>query len=95
MSKFTMRVLVTNPELIPLFAMTATVCCMAGSYIYYMAAKKPDIQVNRWNNKLSAPWDVVDPTQKQKLMTVSQKYNPDMKLHQLRREINYAYAPNK
>ncbi|XP_077992183.1 normal mucosa of esophagus-specific gene 1 protein-like [Glandiceps talaboti] len=89
----TLAFLKKHYELIPVVFFTGAVCCMSGSYVYYMLSRKPDVTFNRWSNKLSAPWDVVDPSKPQKLMTVNQKYQPDVEVLKLRREIEKAYSP--
>ncbi|XP_070564643.1 normal mucosa of esophagus-specific gene 1 protein-like [Ptychodera flava] len=87
-----LKFLKTHFELIPVVILTSGVACMSASYVFYMATHKSEVS---WIKNLSAPWDAVDPTRRQKFITVTQKYEPNMEIVKLRQEISAAYAPKR
>ncbi|XP_067827303.1 normal mucosa of esophagus-specific gene 1 protein [Heptranchias perlo] len=61
-------------ELIPLVALMSLAGTAATSVCIYFLSTKTDIILNKTNNP--TPWENVDPTKPQKLMTVTQKWEP-------------------
>ncbi|XP_063170212.1 normal mucosa of esophagus-specific gene 1 protein [Candoia aspera] len=69
-------------ELIPLaMIMTATLSGMAFTGIN--ALRRSDIIIDRWNNP--EPWEKVDPTKPQKLLSIHQQWKPIKELEEIRK----------
>ncbi|XP_043836871.1 normal mucosa of esophagus-specific gene 1 protein [Dromiciops gliroides] len=60
-------------ELIPLITFVSIAGCGA-AYMSMYSLSKPEVIVDRWNNP--EPWDYVNPSKPQKLITVKQKWEP-------------------
>ncbi|XP_006813435.1 normal mucosa of esophagus-specific gene 1 protein-like [Saccoglossus kowalevskii] len=71
--------------------MVGGVCVMAGSYITYAVFTKSDVVVNKSGNPW--PWQNVDSSKPQKLITVQQAYKPIPELEALRRDIGSPAHP--
>ncbi|XP_059115541.1 normal mucosa of esophagus-specific gene 1 protein [Peromyscus eremicus] len=74
--------LMKNKELIPLAVIIITAATGATSFALY-ALKKTDVVIDRKRNP--EPWERVDPTQPQKLMTINQEWKPVEELQKVRR----------
>ncbi|XP_062922345.1 normal mucosa of esophagus-specific gene 1 protein isoform X3 [Mobula hypostoma] len=70
-------------ELIPLVALMTTAATVGISACVYFLATKTDVIVNKSRNP--TPWENVDPTKPQKLITVSQKWEPVDELQMVKR----------
>ncbi|KAM6425934.1 normal mucosa of esophagus-specific gene 1 protein isoform 1-T2 [Liasis olivaceus] len=76
------RYLNKHRELIPLaMIMTTTLSGMAFTGIN--ALRRSDITINRWNNP--EPWEKVDPTKPQKLISIHQQWKPIEELEEIRK----------
>lgn len=71
-------------QLLPLVTMVVTACTMGISYSIYSLYQKPDVRVIKSE---SPPWEKVDPTKPQKLITFRGKYERNEELEALRKEI--------
>ncbi|XP_057637807.1 normal mucosa of esophagus-specific gene 1 protein [Chionomys nivalis] len=71
-----------NKELIPLAFIISTAAIGASSFAMY-ALKKTDVVIDRKRNP--EPWEMVDPTQPQKLITINQQWKPVEELQKVRR----------
>jgi hypothetical protein len=74
------------PELIPVSMFLALGCAMAAGMIGYAAWQKPDVKLNKWDK--TEPWEKVDPTKAQKLLTLKQKWEAIPEVEQLKKEMN-------
>ncbi|XP_077993083.1 normal mucosa of esophagus-specific gene 1 protein-like [Glandiceps talaboti] len=91
MTLFGLRVWRKHYELTPLVAIISFVCCMSSSALAYAAYHKSDVIIRKDSNPY--PYYRIDPTKPQKLLTINQKYVPDAKLEQLRKEIGSPPSP--
>ncbi|XP_032906138.1 normal mucosa of esophagus-specific gene 1 protein [Amblyraja radiata] len=73
MSKFFTMVR-RRKELIPLIALMTTAASFCTSAGIYFLVTKSDVIIDKKHNP--TPWENIDPTKPQKLMTVSQKWQP-------------------
>ncbi|KAM9063997.1 normal mucosa of esophagus-specific gene 1 protein [Sarcophilus harrisii] len=74
--------LMKKKELIPLIAFVS----IAGSGAAYMATYsffKSDVIVNRWQNP--EPWENVNPSKPQKLVTINQRWEPVEELQAIKK----------
>ncbi|XP_055459623.1 normal mucosa of esophagus-specific gene 1 protein [Psammomys obesus] len=76
------QTLMKNKELIPLAFFISAAATGALSFGLY-ALKKTDVVLDR--NKNPEPWEMVDPTQPQKLITINQQWKPIEELQKVRR----------
>ncbi|ERE70916.1 spermatogeneis-associated protein 5 1-like protein [Cricetulus griseus] len=74
--------LMKNKELIPL-ALIVTVAATGASSFALYALKKTDVVIDHKRNP--EPWEMVDPTQPQKLITINQQWKPVEELQKVRR----------
>ncbi|XP_036042039.1 normal mucosa of esophagus-specific gene 1 protein [Onychomys torridus] len=74
--------LMKNKELIPLAVIISTAAIGATSFALY-ALQKTDVVIDRKRNP--EPWERVDPTQPQKLMTINQEWKAVEELQKVRR----------
>lgn len=74
--------LMKNKELIPLAFFISAAATGASSFALY-ALKKTDVVIDRKRNP--EPWETVDPTQPQKLLTINQEWKPVEELQRVRR----------
>ncbi|XP_052039400.1 normal mucosa of esophagus-specific gene 1 protein [Apodemus sylvaticus] len=74
--------LMKNKELIPLAFFISMAATGATSFGLY-ALKKTDVVIDRKRNP--EPWEMVDPTQPQKLITINQQWKPVEELQKVRR----------
>ncbi|XP_067874449.1 normal mucosa of esophagus-specific gene 1 protein isoform X2 [Heterodontus francisci] len=70
-------------ELIPLVSLMAVAASVGTSTCIYFLTTKTDIILNKTGNP--TPWENVDPSKPQKLMTVTQKWEPVEELQMLKR----------
>ncbi|KAM9860422.1 normal mucosa of esophagus-specific gene 1 protein [Aulostomus maculatus] len=61
-------------ELIPLIGFTAVAATGATSAAIYFLLTKPDVILNKTSNP--EPWERVDPSKPQKLVTIHQQWKP-------------------
>ncbi|KAG7483219.1 hypothetical protein JOB18_042996 [Solea senegalensis] len=61
-------------ELIPLIGFTGLAATGAVSAAFYFLLTKSDVILNKTTNP--QPWERVDPTKPQKLITINQKWRP-------------------
>lgn len=73
------------PELIPLATAIGFAVAMGASYSAYSLYQKSDVRLRK-SSELP-PWERVDPTQPQKLLTYRTKYEVNPELEKLRKEI--------
>ncbi|XP_078283436.1 normal mucosa of esophagus-specific gene 1 protein [Rhinoraja longicauda] len=73
MTKF-FSLLRRRKELIPLIALMATAASFCTSAAIYFLATKSDVIINKTYNP--TPWENIDPTKPQKIITVNQKWKP-------------------
>lgn len=71
-----------NKELIPLAFFICAAATGASSFALY-ALKKTDVVIDRKRNP--EPWETVDPTQPQKLLTINQEWKPVEELQRVRK----------
>lgn len=76
------QILMKNKELIPLAFFISVAATGATSFALY-ALKKTDVVIDRKRNP--EPWEMVDPTQPQKLITINQQWKPVEELQKVRR----------
>ncbi|XP_021012290.1 normal mucosa of esophagus-specific gene 1 protein [Mus caroli] len=76
------QILMKNKELIPLAFFISVAATGATSFGLY-ALKKTDVVIDRKRNP--EPWEMVDPTQPQKLITINQQWKPVEELQKVRR----------
>ncbi|XP_051001001.1 normal mucosa of esophagus-specific gene 1 protein [Acomys russatus] len=74
--------LMKNKELIPLVFIMTVAVTGASSFALY-ALQKTDVVIDRKRNP--EPWEMVDPTQPQKLITINQQWKPVEELQRVRR----------
>ncbi|XP_078097231.1 normal mucosa of esophagus-specific gene 1 protein [Mustelus asterias] len=70
-------------ELIPIVGLMAVAASAATATSLYFLTTKSDVIVNRRGNP--TPWENIDPKKPQKLMTVTQKWEPVEELQLLKR----------
>jgi hypothetical protein len=73
-------------ELIPLVACVSLACGMGITYSLYSLYQKPDVMLTK-KNRITPPWEEVDPEKKQKLLTINMQYQKIPELDALRKEI--------
>ncbi|XP_004709465.1 normal mucosa of esophagus-specific gene 1 protein [Echinops telfairi] len=76
------RLLMKKKELIPL-ALIMTVAASGASSFAVYSLRKSDVITDRKNNP--EPWETVDPTVPQKLITVNQQWKPIEELQKARK----------
>ncbi|KAM5235756.1 normal mucosa of esophagus-specific gene 1 protein [Ctenodactylus gundi] len=76
------QTLMKKKELIPLVLITTVAASGASSFALY-SLKKTDVIVDRKRNP--EPWETVDPTVPQKLITINQEWKPIEELQKVRR----------
>ncbi|XP_008490299.1 normal mucosa of esophagus-specific gene 1 protein isoform X1 [Calypte anna] len=74
MSTSFFHMLRTKRELIPLVGIVSFAAVGAFSFCVYSLFSKSDVIINKRGNP--EPWETVDPTKPQKLLTVNQKWKP-------------------
>ncbi|XP_071611351.1 normal mucosa of esophagus-specific gene 1 protein isoform X1 [Heliangelus exortis] len=74
MSTSFFQMLKTKRELIPLVGIVSFAAVGAFSFCVYSLFSKSDVIINKRGNP--EPWETVDPTKPQKLLTINQKWKP-------------------
>ncbi|XP_069767485.1 normal mucosa of esophagus-specific gene 1 protein [Narcine bancroftii] len=70
-------------ELIPLVALMTTAATFGTGTCIYFLATKSDVIINKSHNP--TPWENVDPNKPQKLLTITQKWEPVDELQMVKR----------
>ncbi|KFP24005.1 Normal mucosa of esophagus-specific 1, partial [Colius striatus] len=70
-------------QLIPLVGVLSFAAVGAFSFSVYSLFSKSDVIINKSGNP--EPWETVDPTKPQKLLTVNQKWKPIEELEDVRK----------
>ncbi|XP_072020162.1 normal mucosa of esophagus-specific gene 1 protein-like [Amphiura filiformis] len=74
-----------NYDLLPLVGIMGTVCCLAFGFVGYSIVKKSDVAVMRRRNP--HPWQKIDPSEPQKLISLNQKWESTPAVEKLRKDI--------
>ncbi|XP_061855462.1 normal mucosa of esophagus-specific gene 1 protein [Colius striatus] len=77
------QILKAKKELIPLVGVLSFAAVGAFSFSVYSLFSKSDVIINKSGNP--EPWETVDPTKPQKLLTVNQKWKPIEELEDVRK----------
>nr|XP_005513102.2 normal mucosa of esophagus-specific gene 1 protein isoform X2 [Columba livia]XP_021135964.1 normal mucosa of esophagus-specific gene 1 protein isoform X2 [Columba livia] len=77
------HILKTKKELIPLVGIVSSAAAGALAFCAYSLFSKSDVIINKSGNP--EPWENVDPTKPQKLLTVHQKWKPIEELENVRK----------
>uniref|UniRef100_A0A8C3NSV3 Chromosome 15 open reading frame 48 n=1 Tax=Cyanoderma ruficeps TaxID=181631 RepID=A0A8C3NSV3_9PASS len=83
MSKGVLHVLKTKKELIPLVGIVSMAAAGAVSFCVYSLLSKSDVIIRKLGD--SEPWENVDPTKSQKLVTINQKWQPIEELEKVKK----------
>ncbi|KFQ20760.1 Normal mucosa of esophagus-specific 1, partial [Merops nubicus] len=70
-------------QLIPLVGIVSLAAVGALSFSAYSLFSKSDVIINKSGNP--EPWETVDPTKPQKLLTINQKWKPVEELEQVKK----------
>ncbi|KAK7152370.1 hypothetical protein R3I94_008636 [Phoxinus phoxinus] len=68
------KLLKKRKELIPLIGFVGCAALGAATTSVYFLLTKPDVILNRTSNP--EPWETLDPSKPQKLMTINQQWKP-------------------
>ncbi|XP_064312414.1 normal mucosa of esophagus-specific gene 1 protein [Phalacrocorax carbo] len=77
------QILKAKKELIPLVGVVSFAAVGALSFSAYSLFGKSDVIINKSGNP--EPWETVDPTKPQKLLTIQQKWKPIEELENVRK----------
>ncbi|KAM9270844.1 normal mucosa of esophagus-specific gene 1 protein [Cariama cristata] len=77
------QILKAKKELIPLVGVVSFAAVGALSFSVYSIFSKSDVIINKSGNP--EPWETVDPTKPQKLLTIHQKWKPIEELENVRK----------
>ncbi|NXF54489.1 NMES1 protein, partial [Oceanites oceanicus] len=77
------QILKPKKELIPLVGVVSFAAVGAFSFSAYSLFSKSDVIINKSGNP--EPWETVDPTKPQKLLTIHQKWKPIEELENVRK----------
>ncbi|KAF1657487.1 hypothetical protein FQA23_0014406, partial [Aptenodytes patagonicus] len=83
MSTSFFQILKAKKELIPLVGVVSFAAVGALSFSVYSLFSKSDVIINKSGNP--EPWETVDPTKPQKLLTINQKWKPVEELENVRK----------
>ncbi|KAF1463032.1 UNVERIFIED_CONTAM: hypothetical protein FQV15_0002759, partial [Eudyptes pachyrhynchus] len=83
MSTSFFQILKAKKELIPLVGVVSFAAVGALSFSAYSLFSKSDVIINKSGNP--EPWETVDPTKPQKLLTINQKWKPVEELENVRK----------
>ncbi|XP_066052250.1 normal mucosa of esophagus-specific gene 1 protein [Chamaea fasciata] len=83
MSKGILHMLKTKKELIPLVGILSIAATGAVSFCVYSLLSKSDVIIHKLGDP--EPWEAVDPTKSQKLVTINQKWQPIEELEKVRK----------
>ncbi|KFP79282.1 Normal mucosa of esophagus-specific 1, partial [Acanthisitta chloris] len=70
-------------QLIPLVGILSMAALGAFSFSIYSLLCKSDVSINKSGNQ--APWENIDPTKPQKLVTIQQKWQPIEELENVKK----------
>ncbi|ELU10744.1 hypothetical protein CAPTEDRAFT_219403 [Capitella teleta] len=74
------------PELVPVSFFMGLGGVMVGGIIVYSMYQKGDVKINRMDD--TAPWESVDASQAQKLVTIKQKWEKIPEVENLKKELS-------
>ncbi|XP_062439727.1 normal mucosa of esophagus-specific gene 1 protein [Rhea pennata] len=77
------QMLRAKKELIPLVGVVSFAALGAISVSIYSLLSKTDVIINKTGNP--EPWEAIDPTQPQKLLTIHQKWKPIEELEKVKK----------
>ncbi|XP_009884434.1 PREDICTED: normal mucosa of esophagus-specific gene 1 protein [Charadrius vociferus] len=77
------QILKAKKELIPLVGVLSFAAVGAASFSVYSLFSKSDVIINKSGNP--EPWETVDPSKPQKLLTIHQKWKPIEELENVRK----------
>ncbi|KAM9275878.1 normal mucosa of esophagus-specific gene 1 protein [Morus bassanus] len=77
------QILKAKKELIPLVGVVSFAAVGALAFSAYSLFSKSDVIINKSGNP--EPWETVDPTKPQKLLTIQQKWKPIEELESVRK----------
>ncbi|NWH59489.1 NMES1 protein, partial [Geococcyx californianus] len=77
------QLLKTKKELIPLVGVVSFAAVGALAFSAYSLFSKSDVIINKSGNP--EPWETVDPTKPQKLLTINQKWKPIEELENVKK----------
>ncbi|XP_071424511.1 normal mucosa of esophagus-specific gene 1 protein [Pithys albifrons albifrons] len=83
MNRSIFQILKTKRELIPLAGILSMAAVGAFSFSVYSLLGKSDVIINKSGNP--EPWENIDPTKSQKLLTVQQKWKPIEELEDVKK----------
>ncbi|XP_064524954.1 normal mucosa of esophagus-specific gene 1 protein [Pseudopipra pipra] len=83
MNKSIFQILKTKRELVPLAGILSVAAVGAFSFSLYSLFGKSDVMINRSGNP--EPWENIDPTKPQKLLTIQQKWQPIEELENVKK----------
>ncbi|XP_014743273.1 PREDICTED: normal mucosa of esophagus-specific gene 1 protein [Sturnus vulgaris] len=83
MSKGIWHTLKTKKELIPLAGILSMAAAGAFSFCVYSLFHKSDVIIHKIGS--SEPWENIDPTKPQKLVTINQKWEPIEELEEVKK----------
>ncbi|XP_027500061.1 normal mucosa of esophagus-specific gene 1 protein [Corapipo altera] len=83
MNRSVFQILKTKRELIPLAGILSVAAIGAFSFSMYSLFSKSDVMINRSGNP--EPWENIDPTRPQKLLTIQQKWQPIEELENVKK----------
>uniref|UniRef100_A0A8C3Q2Q3 Chromosome 15 open reading frame 48 n=1 Tax=Chrysolophus pictus TaxID=9089 RepID=A0A8C3Q2Q3_CHRPC len=83
MSANFLQLLRTKKELIPLLGVVSCAAVGAVAFSVYSLVSKSDVIINKSANP--EPWETVDPTRPQKLLTIHQKWKPIEELESVKK----------
>lgn len=83
MSASFFQLLRTKKELIPLFGVVSSAAVGAVAFSVYSLFSKSDVIINKSGNP--EPWETIDPTRPQKLLTIHQKWKPIEELESVKK----------
>ncbi|XP_064013750.1 normal mucosa of esophagus-specific gene 1 protein [Pogoniulus pusillus] len=77
------HILKSKKELIPLAGIVSCAAVGAFSFCVYSLFGKSDVIINKSGNP--EPWEMIDPTKPQKLVTINQKWKPIEELENVKK----------
>ncbi|NXX93911.1 NMES1 protein, partial [Centropus bengalensis] len=77
------QILKTKKELIPLAGVVSFAALGSLAFSVYSLFSKSDVIINKSGNP--EPWETVDPTKPQKLLTINQKWQPIEELENVKK----------
>ncbi|XP_027543993.1 normal mucosa of esophagus-specific gene 1 protein [Neopelma chrysocephalum] len=83
MNRSIFQTLKTKRELIPLAGILSMAAIGAFSFSVYSLIGKSDVMINKSGNP--EPWENIDPTKPQKLLTIKQKWQPIEELEDVKK----------